>query len=310
MRTRWSWIPIFVIGLFTGLFLFGQPARAFPANCTRTYLVKPGDNLFRISLQEGKSTYELAALNNIVNIHLIYAGTVLCVDTAVSESPSVALTQSSSLVILASYQTKPNDTTDGANQWTLGQNGRFGLSKTYPLLTGDHIETYSNYEHVEEASFQRGDPILWLVTNEDENETAYTLVAIGDSQPIEELLPNNTNINVTPGKSLAELAEANSNIQSVEMSALLMGRDGMFIPVTVTRMDYQTDLTVALRLYSADGIAFALHPGATPNSYELLMVLNDDGTIGPPGPGWSQHCNNWQTGGWWNRFRYSWYGCS
>lgn len=44
-----------------------------------TYVVQPGDNLFRISLRFGVPLTRLAAVNNIVNYNLIYIGQVLVI---------------------------------------------------------------------------------------------------------------------------------------------------------------------------------------------------------------------------------------
>lgn len=44
-----------------------------------TYVVQPGDNLFRIALRYNLSTYTLAAANNIYNYNLIYTGQILVI---------------------------------------------------------------------------------------------------------------------------------------------------------------------------------------------------------------------------------------
>lgn len=43
----------------------------------RTYVVQPGDNLFRISLRYGTTIEAIAAANNITNVRLIFVGQVL-----------------------------------------------------------------------------------------------------------------------------------------------------------------------------------------------------------------------------------------
>jgi LysM repeat protein len=50
----------------------------YPAG-TRTYVVQPGDNLFRISLRFGVDMYTLARVNGIINLNLIYVGQVLII---------------------------------------------------------------------------------------------------------------------------------------------------------------------------------------------------------------------------------------
>lgn len=44
-----------------------------------TYLVKPGDNLFRIALNHGLTTHALAQANGITNYSVVYAGQVLTI---------------------------------------------------------------------------------------------------------------------------------------------------------------------------------------------------------------------------------------
>lgn len=53
-----------------------------------TYVVQPGDNLFRIALRYGLRVEELAAYNNIVNPHLLYAGQTLRIPGGAGPSPT------------------------------------------------------------------------------------------------------------------------------------------------------------------------------------------------------------------------------
>ncbi|MBZ0319378.1 MAG: SH3 domain-containing protein [Anaerolineae bacterium] len=50
-----------------------------PPPATRTYVVQPGDNLYRISLRFGVSMAAIAAANNIYNYSRIYVGQVLII---------------------------------------------------------------------------------------------------------------------------------------------------------------------------------------------------------------------------------------
>ncbi|MCB0037362.1 MAG: LysM peptidoglycan-binding domain-containing protein, partial [Anaerolineales bacterium] len=54
------------------------PATATAAHAD-TYMVKPGENLFRIALNHGVPLTELAAANNIINPTLIYVGQMLVI---------------------------------------------------------------------------------------------------------------------------------------------------------------------------------------------------------------------------------------
>ena len=50
-----------------------------PPPTYRTHVVQPGENLFRIALRYGVSMWDIARLNNILNLRLIYAGQVLLI---------------------------------------------------------------------------------------------------------------------------------------------------------------------------------------------------------------------------------------
>ena len=59
---------------------------------TTTYVVKRGENLFRIALNHGLTTQELAAANGIVNPAWIYAGQVLTIPAKGSRTVMVKYT--------------------------------------------------------------------------------------------------------------------------------------------------------------------------------------------------------------------------
>ncbi len=54
------------------------PTTTYPPG-TRTHVVQPGENLFRIALRYGVDMYTLARVNGIINLNLIYAGQVLVI---------------------------------------------------------------------------------------------------------------------------------------------------------------------------------------------------------------------------------------
>lgn len=56
----------------------------------QTYVVQPGENLFRIALNHGLTTQQLAAANGIVNPDWVYAGQVLVIPGSGSPSSSPA----------------------------------------------------------------------------------------------------------------------------------------------------------------------------------------------------------------------------
>jgi uncharacterized protein YraI len=58
----------------------GTPAPTpTPTPTYRTHVVQPGENLFRISLNYGVNMYDVARLNGITNLALIYVGQVLLI---------------------------------------------------------------------------------------------------------------------------------------------------------------------------------------------------------------------------------------
>jgi LysM repeat protein len=68
----------------------------------QTYVVQPGENLFRIALKHGLTTQQLAAANGIVNPDYVYAGQVLVIPGSGSPSgspgPSAPSTSTSHVV--------------------------------------------------------------------------------------------------------------------------------------------------------------------------------------------------------------------
>lgn len=84
MRTR-TWIMGILLVLLM-LPIVASPVAASPAawSCGPgvTYLVRPGDNLFRIALNHGTTMQAIANANNIYNYTLVYAGSVLSIPCA------------------------------------------------------------------------------------------------------------------------------------------------------------------------------------------------------------------------------------
>ncbi|KAA3665519.1 MAG: hypothetical protein DWQ04_00145, partial [Chloroflexi bacterium] len=156
----------------------------------------------------------------------------------------------------------------------------------------------------------------------------YVLVAIDDPQPLLQL-----QMEITPTQNIADIIpapdpeaieeeECPETSQSVNKLSLtgnsqvklgseLMSQDGIAIPLNIVGIDYHETAEIAGWCYRE--IGFALHKTADPDpeGYRLLMVLNNEtGRIGPPGGAWRGRCSNWRGGGWWSRWRRSWYGCS
>ncbi|NJL94150.1 MAG: LysM peptidoglycan-binding domain-containing protein, partial [Anaerolineae bacterium] len=81
----------FLMGLAcaAGLLALAPGALAQDAANT-TYVVQPGDNLFRISLRYGVSVQAIAQANNIANVNLILVGQVLQIPGGTGATPPTA----------------------------------------------------------------------------------------------------------------------------------------------------------------------------------------------------------------------------
>ena len=71
--------------------VIGQPAAAQDSGTT-TYVVQPGDNLFRIGLKFGVSAQDIARVNGIVNPNVIYVGQSLIIPTPGEQPPTLTAT--------------------------------------------------------------------------------------------------------------------------------------------------------------------------------------------------------------------------
>ena len=91
-----------VLGVLAGL----VPV-ASAQGCATTYVVQPGDNLFRIALRYGLTTEVLARANNILNPNAIYVGQVLCIPGTSNPPPPPPPPPPGSCTY---YTVKPGDT--------------------------------------------------------------------------------------------------------------------------------------------------------------------------------------------------------
>jgi LysM repeat protein len=69
-------------------------AQAQSVTCASTYVVKPGDDLYRIALAAGTTWPVLQQLNGLVNPNLIFVGETLCLPTAIVPGVTPTLTGS------------------------------------------------------------------------------------------------------------------------------------------------------------------------------------------------------------------------
>jgi len=319
---------VVAVGLLAGLWLALPPEAAAGPYCPVSYTVLRGDTLSEIAARAGISTGRLAQINGIRDPDRIYAGQLLCLPPALGGLPAFVVQSHPSFDLVAEYTFTAN-AEPGADKWTLGKDRQAGRRLRYALASGDLITTVAEPAEVRVASVKAGTPILWVARSQKTNPYTYTLVVIGDPTPLLDLqlgvtrsvteilsLPTPAEVAAAladgtcpPASSRPATALLNSAISTVRLRVELVGDDGTFIPVSVDAIDYQPSADAAELCYPYPG--FALHRAADPGvgGYRLFMVLNDDGTIGPPGDRWRMLCRQWQGGGWWSRFLAAWYGC-
>jgi LysM repeat protein len=327
-------------GLLTVLAVTLSPASLAGGGCDSVYTVQWGDTLSAIAWRTGVSVQDLACLNNISDVNRIYAGQVLCLAPAAPQlapssapqpaSPSspagaAVVPPSSSFDLVIEY-TLAITGDDVARDWTIGRDGGIGKRLRYPLKSGDAIETFTETVDVRAAS-EKGMPILWIARNSATEPYTYTLVVIGNPQPLFDLQVGFTRTltdifgKLPTAEEIAALeamgdpppvtqrpvsALAGNAAKSVKLRAELVSTGPLFVPVVIEAVDYQMNVKTASLRYEFP--AFALHPAVEQQNYRLLMVLKDN-KAGPPGIGWRRRCDSWRGGGWWFSFLSAWYGC-
>jgi len=321
-------VTIFSISLLFGSWLSIPQVQA-GGGCLATYVVQPGDTLSSIASKVGVNVWQLAKLNNLKNVDYIYIGQVLCLPASFTP-PQVETQSYSSLDLIVQYTFDADDPSGDpdAKEWTLGRNQIAGKRQSYLLLSGDSIETFSNTTQVRQASLDRAPPIFWLVrTSDSEEASTYILTVIGDPRPLlqmqMEMTPTQSITNIIPAPDPTKLEFgicpntrqpveklSLSGKNEVDLQAELVAQDGSFIPIDIVQIDYHETVEIAATCY--ESIGFALHstPDPAGQGYRLLMVLSDDGTIGPPGYGSGGQCSKWYYDSWWNKWRRAWYSCS
>src|SRR5579864_7007417 len=90
-RLMASVLALCAVIVFASVTMVQRPAQAQSATCASTYVVKAGDDLYRIALAAGTTWPVLQQLNGIVNPNLIFVGQTLCVPTQIV-LPGVTLT--------------------------------------------------------------------------------------------------------------------------------------------------------------------------------------------------------------------------
>jgi LysM repeat protein len=107
---KWWWL-IAVLLVCTSLLLVpAASASTVPAAAQTTYVVQPGDTLFRIALRFGTTVQAIAQANHIVNPDLIYVGQVLIIPTGGSPPPAPPPTPEPPPGGQTLYTVQPGDT--------------------------------------------------------------------------------------------------------------------------------------------------------------------------------------------------------
>jgi LysM repeat protein len=89
LRKRSLFIVLALFVLLTTLIAAPASANGWGCGPGVTYLVRPGDNLFRIALNHGTTMQAVAAANGIYDYTLVYAGSVLSIPCAGGYTPPV-----------------------------------------------------------------------------------------------------------------------------------------------------------------------------------------------------------------------------
>lgn len=319
-------VAVVTLTFLSSMFLILPPANAAGISCPYTYTVRRGDTLSSIAYRAGTSVWHLARVNGIWNINYIYSGRILCIPNPISTPGPIAQTSSdhSSLELIATHQFDPAADPD-AKKWPLGRNHQAGKRLSFTLFSGDAIDSYATTTELSRNSIPNA-PLLWLAPIETGAAT-YTLIAIADPTPLLELqmelapTQNIADIIPAPDPDLIERGRCPGTKQpvnklsisgnsTIELKAQFVTGKDIFVPINISGIDYHETAQIASKCYPE--VSFALHSTANPNTdgYRLLMVFNDkDGVIGPPGQRWRRRCFRWSGGGWWSRWRRSWWGC-
>lgn len=317
---RLALVIVFTIGLLAGALLTLPKADAAGRHCRFTYVVRPKDTLSSIAARAGTNVWYLARINRIRNINYIYDGQMLCLPNPIVQSQPEE-SSLSSLNLVVEYTFDPNADPE-ASRWTLGRDGHAGLRLSYPMNSGQFIEMYTDTAKLRGASISSS-PLFWLVPTSADS-TDYILVAIGDAQPLlalqMEMTPTQNITDIIPPPDPADLEAGDcpqtrqpvgelsvSGNNQVRLHAELMEGNGIFIPVTITEIDYHETVERAASCYR--DIGFALHPNDSPqvDGYRLLIFLKEN--IGGPPTGGSRRCQNWGGSGWWSRWRRTFFRC-
>ena len=313
-------VLIFAVGLLLGMRLTFPATEAAAWRCPYPYEVKPGDTLSSIAVRAGVNVWHIARLNRLRNIDYLYAGQTLCLPGLISP-PATPFNSSFDLRVEYKFDREADPS---AKDWVLGRNQTAGQRLNYPLISGDSIATYSDTVQLKDDSIANESTLLFWLARTNPDADTYTLVVIGDPQPLLDLQMEMTRTQTIsdiipppdpadiPGVDCPSTAQPISKLsvsgknQVPLLQAELMAGNNIFIPVNIINIDYHQTVEYAKPCYQ-DKLGFALHHAS--GSYKLLMILTDSGTIGPPGNRWRQYCGSWGGGGWWSRWRYSWWGC-
>ncbi|PJF32232.1 MAG: hypothetical protein CUN51_00990 [Candidatus Thermofonsia Clade 1 bacterium] len=98
-------LVLFISALLLGTLSFAVPYSVTYAQDGTTYVVQPGDTLFRIALRHGVSVDAIVAANNLPNRSVVYAGQVLIIPGAAAAVQPAAPPASSGVHVVAQGET-------------------------------------------------------------------------------------------------------------------------------------------------------------------------------------------------------------
>ena len=94
--------------------------------CARLHTVRPGENLFRISLRYGVSWTVVAQANNLINANIVYVGQQLCIPTRGGTTPPSPIGTIPTFAIVSVV----------ANQSVTIQTSNFPANQQFDVLMG------------------------------------------------------------------------------------------------------------------------------------------------------------------------------
>ncbi len=318
MGSKKRLLAITVVGalILVGLWLIAAEAiqAQTPPGCANTYTVKRGDTLTAIANRSGASVQTLVRLNGIRNPNLIHPGQVLCLSAQPPPSPTPTATCANGprIVLEITYAFTP---TADESEWPLSTTGQVGKRQVYSLAGIAALQTVTATADLWPAMRDADPPVLWLVRTGDQTP-AYTLVSIGQGEPLADLRVGGTPITKPLVASPGPLTCPTRSIEVIGgdgfaatgLTLWLESTDGVRYPFPVSRIAHADTLAQAKRCFQNGVLALLPPTFQSPCGYRAVMVLSKEG-FGPPGAGAQWYCDAWRYGGGFFQWMRAWYGC-